>query len=72
MASDATPLDLPRLLGELCDGCPHIRPEVYAFDLPNGFRQWLCRSCYARAENPPARVDLGELARLKRNGLDLH
>lgn len=56
---------LPRLLQELCDGCPNIRPEVFGFDLPNGRRQWLCRTCYARAENPPVRVDLREMVRLR-------
>lgn len=40
---------LPRMLQELCDGHPGYSVEVYALDLPNGVRSWLCKGCYVRA-----------------------
>lgn len=49
---------LPRLLQELCDGCPNIRPEVYGYDEPGVHRRWLCKSCYLDRVNPPIRIDL--------------
>jgi hypothetical protein len=40
---------LPRMLWELCDGCPKYMVEIYALDLPNGVRLWLCKSCWGDA-----------------------
>jgi hypothetical protein len=36
----------PRMLQELCDGHPSYSIEVYALDLPNDVRLWLCKSCW--------------------------
>lgn len=38
---------LPRMLREPCEG-PHggVSEAVYALDLPNGVRLWLCWSCW--------------------------
>lgn len=38
----------PRMLQELCDGHPGYSVEVYALDLPNGVRLWMCKSCWMR------------------------
>jgi len=37
------------MLQELCDGHPGFSVEVYALDLPNGVRLWMCKSCWVRA-----------------------
>jgi hypothetical protein len=52
---------LPRLLQELCDGCPNIRREVYAYD-HDGRRSWLCKSCWLERAYPAVRVDLSSVA----------
>lgn len=36
----------PRLLQELCEGHGSYMLEVYALDLPNGYRTWVCRGCW--------------------------
>jgi hypothetical protein len=38
----------PRLLQELCEGHPAYMAEVYALDLPNRVRLWLCKECWTR------------------------
>jgi hypothetical protein len=38
----------PRMLHDLCDGCPSIREELYALDYPSGLRQWYCRACWPK------------------------
>jgi hypothetical protein len=60
---------LPRLLQELCGGCPNIRAEVYGYDLPNGHRLWLCKSCYLEETSPPPiRIDLAAVSAARRGG----
>lgn len=48
--------DTPRLLQELCEGHPGVMAEVYALDLPNGVRLWLCKSCWIRVRQQHRQV----------------
>lgn len=53
----------PRLLSEQCEGHGAFMLEVYALDLPNGVRLWLCKSCWGdswrRYGKPPQGVAEG-------------
>ena len=38
----------PRMLSELCEGHGSFMLEIYALDLDNGVRMWVCKSCWMR------------------------